>query len=65
MLDVINHTDEEIQKPNIKKIWQTSAIISVSTLIMVGGLVMAVADINGKWEKHKTPNKPSFGVYDI
>jgi hypothetical protein len=37
-----NDTDEEekeflrLAKINIKKIWQTSAIISVSTLIMVG-----------------------------
>lgn len=60
-----NYNDEEIHNPNIKKIWQTSMIVSISTLVFVITLVMAVTDVSEKWERQRNPNKISFGIYDI
>lgn len=63
---ITNYIDENVQKPNIKKICQTSAIISILTLMMVGSLFLAVKDIGEKREKERrnNPAKISDGIYD-
>ncbi len=63
--NITNYNDEEIKKPNTKKIWQTSVVVSISTLFFVYSLTMAVNDISERWkEKPKKADKLSFEIYD-
>ena len=60
---ITNYIDEKIQKPNIKKIWQTSAVVSISTLFFVYILIIAVNDIGERWkETPKKSDKLSFSI---
>ena len=70
---ITNSNTEEMQKPSIKKIWQTSSTISLLTLLMFTILLMAIKDINEKSHKdinEKLQENPknrdgvSFGIYE-
>jgi hypothetical protein len=59
-----NHNDDNIKVPTMRKIWQTSALVSILTLLMVIGLIVAINDITEKLSP-KNPEGISFGIYDI
>jgi hypothetical protein len=52
---ITNYVNVEWQIPTMGKVWQTSAVVSVLTLLMIIGLIVAINDIEDKFED-KRPN---------
>jgi hypothetical protein len=63
---VTNHNDENIQRPNIKKILQTSVIVSLLTSMLVVSLFFTLEDYENKINRQNQEKngKISFGIYD-
>lgn len=67
VLSMTNCDDKKSEKPSIKKIWQTSAIVSILTIMMTISLFLALKDVAEKLEKENPKNKNgvTYGIYDI
>ena len=61
-LFITNYGDKKSEKPSVKNIWRTSAIVSVLTIMMTISLFFALKDIGEKLEKEKPRN--NYGIYD-